>query len=113
MAYDMSRLHESIETIEEYDLIRLTKENRWLRRKVNHKTMDYDDLARQYTLLVDTTRRLLAAYGEKEERCPVCEEQERTMACIPCGHRFCEKCLKVGDHCGLCRAKITGSLRIY
>jgi hypothetical protein len=84
MAYDMSRLRESIETIEEYDLIRLTKDNRWLRRKLNHKTMDYDALARQYTMLVDMTRKLLAVYGEKQERCPVCEEEERTMACIPC-----------------------------
>ena len=122
----MLTLYDEINTIEEYDLRKLRKENRWLRQQLEKKTENFDMLGRQYNMLISVTRKLYTIYKEEEEdnkwHCPICEESEPMVACIPCGHRFCEKCLTpkslinnvvVTQQCAICRAMITNLLKIY
>ena len=45
--------------------------------------------------------------------CPICFENNKTIAMIPCGHTFCNNCKHVFKLCPLCRTAVTGYIKIY
>jgi hypothetical protein len=48
------------------------------------------------------------------EACVVCLEAQASHALIPCGHRcVCASCQEVLRTCPMCRAVITGALRVF
>ena len=58
-------------------------------------------------------RRGVSSEGE----CSVCLDQVKNTALIPCGHRFCDGCVRgikrQSKWCPTCRSPFTGELRIY
>jgi hypothetical protein len=44
--------------------------------------------------------------------CPICYDKEVDVYCDPCGHTFCEKCIK-SQFCYLCRIKIKKIGKLY
>ena len=54
------------------------------------------------------------AYAEVEYCCKICLQNPIEVACIPCGHLFCKKCLSLNTNmCHFCRQNITSTLNIY
>jgi len=45
--------------------------------------------------------------------CKVCFDNPITIACIPCGHLFCNKCIKSNKYCHICRQVIKYKQKIY
>lgn len=48
----------------------------------------------------------------KPYSCPICYANECSLYCNPCGHVFCNGCLKA-DYCPICRAKIIAKGRLF
>lgn len=44
--------------------------------------------------------------------CPICYQQDVDVYCDPCGHTFCQKCVKA-NYCYLCRTKIQKVQKLY
>ena len=44
--------------------------------------------------------------------CPICLSAEVKVFCIPCGHTFCDTCLKT-KKCYICRAFISDVQKLY
>lgn len=38
--------------------------------------------------------------------CPICLTNEVNVFCDPCGHNYCDKCMKTTHYCYICRVKI-------
>ena len=47
-----------------------------------------------------------------KKRCPVCFEDTYVSALVPCGHLFCQSCIKF-DNCPLCRRNISSILELF
>ncbi|CAF1236962.1 unnamed protein product [Didymodactylos carnosus] len=46
--------------------------------------------------------------------CVVCQTDEKSIACIPCGHRaMCVPCGYSLNKCPVCRKDIAGFIKIY
>jgi hypothetical protein len=55
-----------------------------------------------------------ATTDDATEECVVCMVRPRVLAIVPCGHvPTCEKCAGGMRECPMCRASISGVLRIY
>ena len=50
-------------------------------------------------------------------QCVVCMTNERSMVCVPCGHRcLCDACGKhevTGDKCPMCRKQVMMFIRVF
>lgn len=68
-----------------------------------HRDRVEASMARYATLL----RRMRGAYGilKPTHGCPVCMSRDVNMYCEPCGHCFCDRCIR-GSWCYVCRADI-------
>lgn len=44
--------------------------------------------------------------------CPICLNDEVKIFCIPCGHTFCESCIKT-NKCYVCRSQISKVQKLY
>lgn len=44
--------------------------------------------------------------------CPVCLSRNVNVFCDPCGHTFCNDCMKA-DYCYLCRAKVKTTRKLF
>ena len=54
------------------------------------------------------------SYSEVEYCCKICVENPIEIACIPCGHLFCKKCMLLNPKvCHFCRQTITDTLNVY
>jgi len=58
--------------------------------------------------IVETTREL-----EYHTLCVVCLDGFKAVALVPCGHRTCAACAAKCRQCPVCRASVTGTLRVY
>lgn len=47
-----------------------------------------------------------------KKRCPICFEDTYVSALVPCGHLFCQSCLKF-DKCPVCRQNISSTLSLF
>ena len=47
--------------------------------------------------------------------CSVCLENKINICCIPCGHTYCDKCIRstYAYNCFICRKNITNTIKIY
>jgi len=53
-----------------------------------------------------------AATGKK--LCPLCFDDEVTVACVPCGHTLCAACAsKISGRCSTCRTFVRETVRLY
>lgn len=68
-----------------------------------HRDRVEASMARYAALL----RRMRGAYGilKPAHGCPVCMNRDVNMYCDPCGHCFCDRCIR-GAFCYICRADI-------
>jgi len=52
--------------------------------------------------------------NENEPLCTICLEQAVTHCMSPCGHTFCEQCLKRQvSNCFMCRTRVESTVRLY
>lgn len=52
--------------------------------------------------------------ADENNLCPICEDRDKEMALVPCGHVFCGNCtVRFGGLCPNCRTPTTGSMRIF
>ncbi|GAB5034034.1 zinc finger family protein [Nannochloropsis oceanica] len=50
----------------------------------------------------------------QENECSVCQDRLKSMACVPCGHRFCSECSsKISASCPECRQHVTQKIRLF
>ena len=49
----------------------------------------------------------------KFNKCSICFENNISRCCNPCGHTFCEVCIKNTNNCYICRSDITSKITIY
>ena len=47
--------------------------------------------------------------------CSICLENKINICCIPCGHTYCDKCIRstYAYNCFICRKNITNTVKIY
>jgi len=45
--------------------------------------------------------------------CAICLDQKKSRVCIPCGHTFCEVCVKRSKACALCRGEVQQIIPIF
>jgi hypothetical protein len=45
--------------------------------------------------------------------CPICIENKINTCCIPCGHTYCNNCIKNTNKCFICRKSIDKYIKIY
>ena len=50
---------------------------------------------------------------EETLSCKVCFDRPITIVCIPCGHLFCNSCIKTSKHCHICRQSIKLKQKVY
>lgn len=50
---------------------------------------------------------------KKFNKCSICFENNISRCCNPCGHTFCEVCIKNTNNCYICRSNITSKIIIY
>jgi hypothetical protein len=54
------------------------------------------------------------AESEASKRnCPVCWDRVSTHACVPCGHMYCERCVKTLHVCAACRGDVRQTIKIF
>lgn len=84
---------------------------------------DRISLEEDYTALIDSYKRFSVLRGlvsqSRFERsptptCTICMTREVVLALTPCGHTFCEECVRNQlTSCYICRAQIRDKLRLY
>jgi hypothetical protein len=52
-------------------------------------------------------------YYNNDNNCPICYENKINSCCIPCGHTYCDKCIKNTDNCYICRRYISRNIKIF
>jgi hypothetical protein len=52
-------------------------------------------------------------YYNNDNNCPICYENKINSCCIPCGHTYCNKCIKNTDNCYICRRYISRNIKIF
>jgi hypothetical protein len=45
--------------------------------------------------------------------CPICYENKLNRCCDPCGHTYCDKCIKTANNCYICKKYINKTIKIY
>jgi hypothetical protein len=48
--------------------------------------------------------------------CPICLENKKDAACVPCGHTFCWSCIndnKSLTNCPMCNVKLERKMKLY
>ena len=79
---------------------------------------DYNNIINQYKTYI-TLRDILRVIRipdviEKEPLCSICFENTISHAFIPCGHTFCELCVKRQSlSCSVCRSNVREFVKIY
>lgn len=62
--------------------------------------------------VISTSRAVLAQ--ESEPLCSICLEESVAYALNPCGHTFCQTCIRrQNGNCFICRANVRDKLRLY
>lgn len=52
-------------------------------------------------------------YYNEDNNCPICYENKINSCCIPCGHTYCDKCIKNTNNCFICRRNISKNIKIF
>jgi hypothetical protein len=52
-------------------------------------------------------------YYNNDNNCPICYENKINSCCIPCGHTYCDKCIKNTNNCYICRRYISRNIKIF
>lgn len=97
-------------------------------KSVNAKAMEFNThLATVKTAndaIVEKSSEILQALSEllgsarppQVKKCAVCYTREQRVACVPCGHVFCQSCADRGrrsSRCHSCRQPIEDVMRVY
>ena len=64
----------------------------------------------------DVLKALTELYGtvRTAQKCTVCYSRDQKVACMPCGHVFCQSCADRGRRrCHTCRQPVEALLRIF
>ena len=52
-------------------------------------------------------------YYNDDNICPICCENKIDRCCDPCGHTYCDKCIKKSYYCYICKRYINKTIKIY
>ncbi len=52
-------------------------------------------------------------YYNNDNNCPICYENKINSCCIPCGHTYCDKCIKNTNNCYICRRNVSRNIKIF
>jgi hypothetical protein len=114
----MSVLFE-IDTNDKYEP--LLKANEEYLRKI----FDDSQIEEDYSAVIKAYRRFLTlremvtmtrsmALQEKEPLCSICLEDSVSYTLIPCGHTFCQTCVRrQTNHCFICRTHVKEKIKLY
>lgn len=62
--------------------------------------------------IVETSRSIISQ--ESEPVCTICLQESITHALVPCGHTFCQTCMRrQGTSCYMCRSNIKDRVKLY
>lgn len=129
--YTNAVLRNGILTKEEYSALQgKLEELRLLQRQATEKCLnEYKKHAMDLHAKLQKVSTQLTAYSEfiktgvkemvgpdvKPNSCSVCFEKEITHCFVPCGHTFCEGCIKQSDakKCMSCRQEIQKTIKIF
>ena len=50
---------------------------------------------------------------ENKNKCSICLTDDISIACNPCGHTYCDKCVYNSINCHMCRMPIIRTYKIY
>jgi hypothetical protein len=46
-------------------------------------------------------------------KCSICYENKLSICLNPCGHCYCDKCIKYTDNCFICRTNIINKIKLF
>ena len=96
-----------------------------LMKAVNEKAAEFnvhiEKVKRANDALFVHSANVLEALGElfgsvrpSSKKCTVCYTRDQKVACVPCGHCFCQSCADRGRRrCHTCRQAVTDLMRVY
>merc|ERR1711969_478799 len=96
-----------------------------LMKAVNEKAAEFNVHIEKVKLANDAlfvhSANVLEALGElfgsvrpSSKKCTVCYTWDQKVACVPCGHVFCQSCADRGRRrCHTCRQAVNDLMRVY
>lgn len=72
-----------------------------------------ESMAATRMLLAAGVSELAAKENLKMSTCPVCFDAEINTCLVPCGHTVCDNCYNLRGKCGICRAPIKESVKMF
>ena len=78
---------------------------------INYITSSLYD--REYIIYTNNIKYNIKKQKDNPFECPICYENEKSIALIGCGHTFCNRCKDNLSYCPVCRNRVTGYIRIY
>ena len=93
-----SIIKDEINNLRKY-IIENEKRNEGLLLKIGELKKNIDDL------VIKTT--------PNDNICSICYENKINACCNPCGHLYCDKCIRESNSCYICRKNIITTIKIY
>jgi hypothetical protein len=98
-----------------------TKLSDMLRKKIAGLEGELDDINRKLTalrsLIITGVNDIVKTEDTTKKICPVCFDNEVSIALVPCGHTYCRGCAEVDKSryakCPQCRTQINARIKIF